>query len=114
MLQAWSNVLKVERNLNGLDYWINEETLFHNQFIQTRHLSSVNIRRTLVKNGVTKLIEIFAILPSSYRKLVAGRNVQHLKEEVFPKLKIIPAVSGTRKIICWLFIVFQNSAAGGA
>lgn len=55
MLQAWSEVLKVERNLNVLGDWINEEPLFHNLLIQTRFVSSLSIRRTLVKNGVTKL-----------------------------------------------------------
>lgn len=123
MLQAWNKVLKVERNLDELGDWINEEPLFHNPLIQTRFLSSVSIQRTLVKNGVTKLghlldngrwssvdtfkelsglcsiriasklrDEMFAALPSSYRNLVAGGNVQQRKGG-FPKLQIFPAVS---------------------
>ncbi len=55
MIQAWSKVLKVERNLNESGDWINEEPLFNNPLIRTRFLSSVSIRKTLLKNGVTKL-----------------------------------------------------------
>lgn len=123
LLKAWIKVLKVERNLNELGDWINEEPLFHNPLIQTRFLSSLSIQRTLVKNGVTKLghlldnggwssvdtfkelsglcsiriasklrDEIFAVLPSRYRSLVAGGNVQQPKGG-FPELNIFPAVS---------------------
>ncbi len=138
MIQAWSKVLKVERNLNESGDWINEEPLFNNPLILTRFLSSVSIRRTLLKNGVTKLghlldnggwssvetfrelsglcstriasklrDDIFAVLPSSYRNLVAGGKVQQLKGD-FPRFKISPAVSREQEELDGSILFFKT------
>ncbi len=138
MIQAWSKVLKVERNLNESGDWINEEPLFNNPLIRTRFLSSVSIRRTLLKNGVTKLghlldnggwssvetfrelsglcstriasklrDDIFAVLPSSYRNLVAGGKVQQLKGD-FPRFKISPAVSREQEELDGSILFFKT------
>lgn len=123
MLQAWNKVLKVERNLNELGDWMYEEPLFNNPLIQTRFLSSMSIRRTLVKNGVTKLGHLLdngrwssVATFKELSGLCSIRIVSKLRDEIFaalpssyrnlvagghvqqrkggfPKLKIFPAVS---------------------
>ncbi len=55
MLQTWKNVIRTERNVDNLEYWAREEPLFFNPLIQTRLLSSVTVRKCLLKNGTVKL-----------------------------------------------------------
>ncbi len=55
MLQTWKNVIRTERNVDNLEYWAREEPLFFNLLIQTRLLSSVTVRKCLLKNGTVKL-----------------------------------------------------------
>ncbi len=55
MLQTWKNVIRTERNVDNLEYWAREEQLFFNPLIQTRLLSSVTVRKCLLKNGTVKL-----------------------------------------------------------
>lgn len=55
MLQTWRTVFKVKRDIDEQEHWTPEEPLFFNPLIQTRLLSSVTVRRCLIRNGVYKL-----------------------------------------------------------
>ncbi len=55
MLQIWKIVIRSERNVDNLEHWEWEEPLFFYPLIQTRLLSSVTVRKCLLKNGTVKL-----------------------------------------------------------
>ncbi len=98
ILQIWKIVIRSERNVDNLEHWEWEEPLFFNPLIQTRLLSSVTVRKCLLKNGTVKLDHL--LNKEGWKSLEeatglrSSRLVSKLKEENYNALP-----SGYRKCI---------------